>query len=239
MAALTELRPAPSERAPKVRPSVPKRRPAAATHQGGVSHPTAPVVLPAAGSEVLAAPREWLWTPEFYQQAYEAGFFEGLRVELVKGRVYVMAAMGDKHVLGIRLADAVAHTCFPIHAGHVIECQLPKRLDESTPEPDLTILSGQLRDLNRDPKRVLLVVEVSDTSLRFDQVVKAATYAEAGYPDYWITNIPENRVEIRREPRRAPDGTWAYAQLTTHGPGEVVSPLADPNVKIAVDDLLP
>ena len=237
MTALTDLLPAPAKHRPKKRAEAPNPKRPTVAERPASNHPTAPVVLPAAGSEVLAEPREWLWTPELYQQAFEAGFFDGMRVELVKGRVYVMPAMGNKHVTGIRLANYEFHRHFT--AGFTVDCQLPQLYELSKPEPDLTVLRGEIRELDDDPKRVLLVLEVSDSTLRFDQRVKSVGYAEAGYPDYWIVNIPNSRIEVRREPRQAADGTWAYAQLTRHGPGAVISPLADPNVKIAVDDLLP
>ena len=237
MSMLTETIPVPVKRpsTPRAKPKATSTRPAAS---GPASpHPTAPVVLPAADSEVLAEPREWLWTPEFYDRASDLGFFDGMRVELIKGRVYVMPAMGPKHVLCIRLASHVFHEHFA--DGFTVDCQVPELYEMSKPEPDVSVLRGRVRELDDDPKRVLLVLEVSNTTLRFDQTVKAAAYAEAGYPDYWLVNIPKNLLEIRRESRRSAEGKWEYVSLTRHGPDEAVSPLAKPDVKIKVADLLP
>jgi len=77
---------------------------------------------------------------------------------------------------------------------------------------------------------------VADSSLSFDQVEKAKQYARAGIPDYWILNLPERVLEIRRDPD---SGAEQYRQITRHGESETVSPLAAPAADILVRDLLP
>jgi Uma2 family endonuclease len=52
------------------------------------------------------------------------------------------------------------------------------------------------------PDDVRLLVEVSDTTLGYDRNRKAAIYAEAGIADYWILNLPQRRLEVRRDPSR-------------------------------------
>ena len=196
--------------------------------------PTAPVVIDGAECE---EPREWLWTPVQYRAAAEAGLFDGIRVELLDGRVYVMSPMGDDHRLGILLADSAVREAFG--SGHTYFCQLPTRLEESQPEPDLLVLRGGPREMDDDPSRVLLVVEVSFSTLRFDQTTKASTYAAAGFPDYWLTNLVAGRLEVRRRPTRRADGTWEYAETRTYDLLDSVAPLARPDVEISVADLLP
>ena len=79
-----------------------------------------------------------------------------------------------------------------------------------------------------------LVIEVADTSLRFDRQDKAAMYAEAGIADYWIVNLVDEVLEIHRDPK---DGT--YHDRIVWKPADTVSPLAFPDLDIAVRDLLP
>ncbi len=79
---------------------------------------------------------------------------------------------------------------------------------------------------------VLLVIEVSDTTLSTDRGKKAKIYASAGIADYWIVNIPKRQLEIRRDPQGD-----AYRTVQTLRPGEEARPLAFPDVALAVSRL--
>jgi Uma2 family endonuclease len=78
---------------------------------------------------------------------------------------------------------------------------------------------------------VLLAVEVADTTVRFDRIVKARLYARAGIPEFWLCLAMDGAVEVHREA-----GTDGYGGVTLHGPGQTVSPLAFPDVTFAVAD---
>jgi Uma2 family endonuclease len=109
----------------------------------------------------------------------------------------------------------------------------------SEPEPDVSVVRGTPRDsLTDHPSKPDLVVEIADSSLRFDRTVKAMAYARAGVADYWIVDLRQRVVEVRREPVRAGRRS-RYARLVVAGPGEAISPLAAPGARIAVADLLP
>ena len=84
------------------------------------------------------------------------------------------------------------------------------------------------------PEDVLLVIEVSDTTLSIDRGKKAKLYAQAGIADYWIINIPKRCVEIRRDP----EGD-AYRSVQTLHRGEEGRPLAFPDVALAVSRIFP
>src|SRR5262249_3117373 len=112
---------------------------------------------------------------------------------------------------------------------------------ESEPEPDLSVVPGGPRDYPEHPKTALLVVEVSDTTLWLDRTRKRPLYASAGLADYWIVNLVDRQVEVHRNPiadSAAPLG-FRYADVTIHGPGDFLSPLAAPSARVAVADLLP
>ena len=74
-----------------------------------------------------------------------------------------------------------------------------------------------------------------------ERLRKGSLYAACGIPEYWILNIPDNVLEIRRDPR--PDATqplgFGYASLTTQTATDFAVPLAVPGARIAVADLLP
>ncbi len=77
-------------------------------------------------------------------------------------------------------------------------------------------------------------MEVSDSTLREDRVLKTALYARAGVPEFWIVNLPERRLEAFRQP--SADG---YGALTVFLEAEAAAPLAAPDAAIRVADLLP
>ena len=77
------------------------------------------------------------------------------------------------------------------------------------------------------PTSAVLVVEVSHESLRHDRTIKQRLYARCGIPEYWILALPENRLEVYRDP--AGDG---YRSVTHHAAGDEVAPLARPDARI-------
>ncbi len=170
-----------------------------------------------------------------YDRAVEAGVFEtDAKLELVDGDLLAMAPQGSRHATGVDLvADSLRHV---FRTGFHVRMQLPLAIDEySEPEPDVAVVTGGIRDYrDAHPTSALLVVEVSDESLHRDRTVKQRLYARCGIPEYWILAVPDARVEVCRDP--AADG---YRTVTIHRAGETITPLARPEARIAVDDLLP
>jgi len=71
------------------------------------------------------------------------------------------------------------------------------------PKPDTAVVGGRIADYDRaHPTTALLVVEVADSSLKQDRPTKRTIYAAAGIPEYWIVNLPDDCVEIRRDRAR-------------------------------------
>jgi Uma2 family endonuclease len=175
------------------------------------------------------------WTREEYERLVEEGFFQpGERLELVDGYIYEMTPQSSRHAVGVRLARRALDRAFP--GGFDILVQMPLALGaDSEPEPDLAVVPGDPRDhLASHPTSAVLVVEVSDTSLHHDRERKAGLYARAGVPDYWILMMASRQLEVLRDPK---DGV--YRSRTILRAGDTISPLARPDVSIAVSDLLP
>jgi len=84
-------------------------------------------------------------------------------------------------------------------------------------------------------------VEVAVSSLAFDREHKASLYARAGRPEYWIVNLIDRVLEVRREPVPEPSApyVWDYALVDVLGPSDRVSTLGAPAVQISIVDLLP
>ena len=90
----------------------------------------------------------------------------------------------------------------------VIRAQCAVTLDDSEPEPDITVAvgpDGRYDDHHPGPTEIALVIEVADTSLVRDREEKAPAYAAAQLPLYWIVNLPNRQVEVYDQP--TPDGS--------------------------------
>ena len=197
---------------------------------------------PAAKSPAPSRRRSGLfrWTVDQVYRLSEMGFFDDTHVELIDGVLYQMT-VNPPHAVAVGLISKILDRRFG--EGRFTRAQQP--LDSgrrSRPEPDLAVVVGTDRDyLQGHPKAALLLVEVSDSTLRKDRVLKAHLYARAGIADYWIVNLNDRQVEVHRGPGPDParKGRHRYAEVTVVGAGGQVTPLAAPGAAIAVADLLP
>lgn len=182
-----------------------------------------------------AAVRRRRWTRADYERVVAVGGFGPEdRIELLDGELWEMTPQGSRHaaVCG-HVADRlrVAFT-----GGGVVREQSPIALDDrSEPEPDVAVIRGAHLDyVDGHPAALLLVVEVSESSLSHDRVRKLTAYARNAVPEYWLINLAAKTLEVYREP----DGQ-RYASTSILGRGDTVTPLHAPNSPVRVADLLP
>lgn len=179
------------------------------------------------------------WTRREYGRMIDAGILhEDEPIELIEGRLLVAEPQNTPHGKAIELAADALRAAFG--PGWRIRVRLPIALDsDSEPEPDVSVVAGSPRDDRKDhPSRPALVVEVADSSVRFDRTVKARVYARGAIPEYWIVDLTVRAVEVHRRPRRRAGHHARYASVTIARPGESIQPLAASR-PITVDDLLP
>ncbi len=186
-------------------------------------------------------PKPHLWSIGEYYQMAELGFFDGKRVELIEGEVIEMSAMGRPHVIALtRTADLLKSAFVP---NWFVQTQAPLRFGQrSEPEPDIAVVKGRLEDYPTDhPTSADLIVEISDRTLNYDRTRKASLYAKAGIQDYWVLNLKKNQLEIFRRPIPDSDARHGFSYGDQHiaVESESVSPLIEPNIVIAVTDMLP
>lgn len=191
--------------------------------------------------------------------------YEGL--EVYRFSVEQYARMAECEILGARervfLLDGVVVRKMTLYPPHVIAMgklnlllaranldgwhlanQTPVVLGpRSEPEPDLKIVRGNLDDYRRSNpgfRDTVLIIEVSDSSLRLDQTIMKARYAAAGILVYWIVNLVADRVEVYSDPT-GPDGSPDYRRREEFGRGEAVPLVLDGHevARIAVSDILP
>jgi len=174
---------------------------------------------------------------EEYYCMGEAGILHAdERTELIRGEVWVMPPIGSGHATGGSRAERTFIQRLGDRA--VVRGQYPIRLaDDSEPQPDIVLARPDIeryRTAHPGPEDILLVVEISDTTLARDRDVKLPLYAAAGIPEVWLMNLPQDRIEVYRDP--APEG---YRSITLVPREGVVTPLAFPDVTIPCTELLP
>ena len=89
------------------------------------------------------------------------------------------------------------------------------------------------RDRHPGPDDVILLIEVSDSTVEYDQNAKLPLYARAGIPEVWIVNRPARRIEAYTEPSGD-----AYATVRHAGPGETIAPQAFPDITLEVTRII-
>jgi len=170
-----------------------------------------------------------------YHQMIDNGIFDqDDRVELIEGELRAMPPIKPDHagktnrlnrLLNLRVGDQA-----------LVTVQNPLTLPpHSEPEPDLMLLRPRddfYERANPTPKDTLLVIEICDSSLRYDQEVKVPLYAAHGVPEVWLVDLQHRRLEIYREP-----GTDGYRLILRPDPTEVIAPVLLPSLRVPVKDV--
>ncbi|MCK5120383.1 MAG: Uma2 family endonuclease [Methylococcales bacterium] len=157
------------------------------------------------------------------------------RLELINGEIIEMAPIGSNHSGHINRLTQIFVRLVSNQA--VVSVQNPVQLDDlSEPEPDLMLLkpsSDFYSSHHPDASHVLLLIEVADSSLQFDQNQKLRLYAIHKIPEYWLLNIKDLCLEVYRQPH---DGL--YAEKTTLRAGDKITLSQLNNMSINIADIL-
>jgi Uma2 family endonuclease len=163
---------------------------------------------------------------EEYDRLIDLGVFDDEKIELLRGVLVTMSPQGEPHwwmmiYLTKRIVLAVGDDFDVCPAGPLCATA------DSEPEPDLYVMTHDPGRRTK-PTTALLVIEISNSSLRKDRKIKQGIYAEAGVPEYWIIDVSREgtvTVEVYTEP----DGL-AYKQMRTLHDGDVLRALHVPIV---------
>ncbi|MSQ19334.1 MAG: Uma2 family endonuclease [Betaproteobacteria bacterium] len=181
-------------------------------------------------SAVFTATRHKLTVAAYHDLGATGHLTEDDRVELIEGELIDMAPIGGPHLTSVnRLNMFFARS---IGDRGIVSVQNPVILGRhSEPQPDLVILAPHMnaRDAGVSiPKDVLLLIEVSDTTVAYDRGTKLPLYVRHGLEDVWLFNLRSDRIEVYRAPTAA-----GYAPMREIGPGESIAMLALPDVRLA------
>jgi Uma2 family endonuclease len=172
---------------------------------------------------------------EYYRMAEVGILTETDRVELIEGEIIEMSPIGLRHSLSVAaLNNSLARG---IGDRAVMWSANPVRLFPHTePQSDVVFVRAPLSRYvqHPGPADILFIVEVSDTSYRFDRHVKLPLYARAGVSDVWIVDLTHDVIEVFRQP--SPSG---YGSTQRVERGGTVALLAFPDVTLAATEILP
>lgn len=182
------------------------------------------------------------FTVEEYNRLAELGFFhEDDRIELIRGEIMQMAAKGTPHTTCCR--NLLGELAILIVGRAKLQCQDPIVLpSNSEPEPDLAIV--RLKDDNYlsghpTPEDVLLVIDIADSTLKYDQETKLQLYAEAGISDYWIFNLIKNNLEVYSEPFQDIQGSFGYSVKRIILPNQFIVLPCFPDLSLDLSKVFP
>ncbi len=165
-----------------------------------------------------------------YDRMIAAGAFEPREqfpIELIYGELREMSPIGPPHEVVVDRLNEWSIRSLPKRKAWVrVQNSIGIPILDSAPQPDLAWVVR--RDYSRRrpaAEDVLLVVEVSDSSLRFDLGEKADLYAAAGIQDYWVVSVPARSITVHRDPVAG-----HYQDVRSHAGSDALRPLRVPEV---------
>ena len=191
---------------------------------------------PLAERELLNAQPRHRWTVAEYHRMAEVGLLhEDSRVELIDGEIIEMAPIGSEHAgHNNYLMSCLAHR---LYGKAVVAGQNPVILGGyEEPQPDIALLrwrNDYYRTAHPHAEDVLLIIEISDSTLRYDHDVKIPLYAKNGIPEVWLLDIQNRQLEIQREPING-----VYQQRDCRRAGQI-APILCPDAVIDLAELFP
>jgi Uma2 family endonuclease len=159
----------------------------------------------AIGAEISVAqegPPRKRWTRAECTLLQESGLLDGQRFELIDGELYNKMGKGRPHTIALTL---VRNWLMRVFGEQFVETEpsidvAPEDNPTSEPEPDIIILTKPTWEFssNPAPSDIRLLVEISDTTKRFDCTTKGPLYARAGIGEYWVVDVNERSLIVHR-----------------------------------------
>ncbi len=169
-----------------------------------------------------------------YERTVAIGAFgvKRRRIELIRGELREMTPIGPDHS---SLVDRLADWSYEKTARQQVRVRIQQPValsrQDSEPEPDVVwAVAKSYRAAHPTAADILLLIEVSHDSLRFDCGEKAELYAEACIGEYWIVDVEAGAVKVHRDPQGG-----AYRTVQTFAAGQAIRPLSAPTAELSID----
>jgi len=167
-------------------------------------------------------------TREMFATMEQQGCFVGKRVQLIYGEIIEMNAMGPRHWNAIRYLNRHLTAALPAHD---VLVQLSVDASEySQPEPDIMIIH---RSTPGPVTTAPLVLEVSDSTLKYDLTKKAQLYAETKVPEYWVIDLQNRATHVHLLPKRGKYTKLRRVQWTT-----TLNSISIPELSVKLSEVL-
>ena len=181
-------------------------------------------------------PRRLRFTVDEYYKMIELGMLKDYeKAEIIEGELIQKMPIGKKHSAAVEKLNEILRD--RLGKSVSLRNQQPVRFsDYNEPEPDLAVLKRRedfYSDQKPVPKDVLLLIEVSDATLKYDRDTKLTIYAEAEIPEVWIVNLPNDIVEIHQNP-----SVGIYQLTKIFKRGEIIESEILPDLKLEVNEIL-
>lgn len=167
---------------------------------------------------------------DYYRMAAAGVLREDDRVELIEGEIIKMNPIGSRHAACVGRLTKLLERRGGDYA--IVWVQNPVEInDYSEPVPDVTLLRRRddfYAHAKPVPGDVLLIVEVSDSTINYDRKVKAPLYAGAGIPEMWLVNLPEDLIKVYTRPL---NGAYQETRLVRRGESITVASAGDLNAE--------
>jgi Uma2 family endonuclease len=183
--------------------------------------------------EIEVEPARRRFTVDEFQRMGEAGIIApDERVELIDGEVIEMTPVGPRHIWSVIHLNAYFTEL--LRGEFFVSPQLPVVVGGQQLNPDFALLRlRSSRDAVPQPDDCVLVIEVSDSTVRFDRTQKRRMYAGVAIPEYWVVDLSKNCVVVHRDP-----DAGEYKQVVEYRHGASFSSPALGGREFRVDDLL-
>jgi Uma2 family endonuclease len=171
---------------------------------------------------------------DYYRLGKIGVLAENERVELIDGEIIEMTPEGTRHFACVA---RLMRLLYPrVRGASVLSHGSLFLPDEYRPMPDLMVLrlsEDEYEYAHPTHEDALLVIEVSDTSLRYDRHVKTGRYAQAGIPEYWLVDLTRDTISVHQSPVAG-----QYVDVRVYGFGESWASPGLGGLEVAVDDVL-
>lgn len=175
------------------------------------------------------------FTVDEYYKLIDLGMLHDYeKAEIIDGELIRKMPIGDRHATVVDKLNRVLCRILPDEI--VVRVQNPIRLSNyNEPEPDFVLADLTKYDGKRhpQPKETLAIIEVSDSTLKYDRETKRSLYAEAEIAEFWIVNLLKNIVEVYQKPS---NGVYQFVKI--YRQGEIVKSEVIPDLEIEVDKIL-
>ena len=173
------------------------------------------------------------WSIEEWHELVDAGLLEGKPVEFLEGEIVEVSPEGIEHSYTndslVKYLRNLLGNLADVKESH------PITLDNSEPEPDVAVVrlpETIYRTHHPYPEDIYWLIEISNRTLKTDLNQKKITYARNGIPEYWVIDLVNKKLIVHTQVQNN-----NYAQVNEYTTGKI-SPLAFPNIAIALDKLL-